>query len=222
MEIERVNENTVKFYITYVDIEERGFSRDEIWQDRERSEQLFWEMMDEARDQDDFFADGPLWIQVQALEKGIEVVVTRAQLSKDGQKLELPLLDKIIDIPLDENLEALFDQQLEEEDFSYVSKEGILEFLVKFASFEDVIALSHRMELVDVKNELYVFDERYYLYVEFDEMLHDEEEMDTILSMILEYGEESAMTVHRVQEYGKQIVAEQALDTIRQHFPPLS
>ena len=31
MEIERINENTVKFYISYLDIEERGFDRDEIW-----------------------------------------------------------------------------------------------------------------------------------------------------------------------------------------------
>ena len=48
-------------------------------------------MMDEARDHDDFFIDGPLWIQVQAVDKGIEVLVTKAELSKDGQKLELPI-----------------------------------------------------------------------------------------------------------------------------------
>ncbi|MED4798112.1 adaptor protein MecA, partial [Priestia megaterium] len=29
MEIERINENTVKFFVTYVDIEERGFDRNE-------------------------------------------------------------------------------------------------------------------------------------------------------------------------------------------------
>ncbi|MEK0086287.1 adaptor protein MecA, partial [Benzoatithermus flavus] len=91
MEIERINEHTVKFYISYVDIEERGFDREEIWYNRERSEELFWEMMDEVHGESDFSLDGPLWIQVQALEKGLEVVVTKAQLSKDGSKLELPL-----------------------------------------------------------------------------------------------------------------------------------
>lgn len=73
-------------------------------------------MMDEARDHDDFFIDGPLWIQVQAVDKGIEVLVTKAELSKDGQKLELPIgVDKIIDIPLDEGIESLFQQELVEE-----------------------------------------------------------------------------------------------------------
>ncbi len=94
MEIERINDHTVKFYISYVDIEERGFDREEIWYNRERSEELFWEMMDEVHSESDFSLDGPLWIQVQALEKGLEVVVTKAQLSKDGSKLELPLPEK--------------------------------------------------------------------------------------------------------------------------------
>lgn len=219
MDIERINDHTVKFYISYIDIEERGFNREEIWYNREKSEQLFWEMMDEVRDQDDFFVDGPLWIQVQALEKGIEVIVTRAQISKDGQKLELPIgLDKVIDIPLDERIESLFEQQLEQEDYTYLSQDGTLGFLVKFQDFEDVISLSHCIGLEDIQNELYVFDGRYYLYVEFDEELHDEEEMDSILSIIMEYGEESAMTIHRVQEYGKTVISENALSVIRKNF----
>lgn len=40
MEIERINEHTVKFYISYGDIEDRGFDREEIWYNRERSEEL--------------------------------------------------------------------------------------------------------------------------------------------------------------------------------------
>ncbi|MFD3447343.1 adaptor protein MecA [Microbacteriaceae bacterium 4G12] len=219
MDIERINDNTMKFYISYVDIEERGFNREDIWYNREKSEQLFWEMMDEARDHDDFFVDGPLWIQVQALDKGIEVLVTKAQLSKDGQKLELPIgLDKIIDIPLNDQIESLLEQHLQE-DMHYLSKDGMLGLLVRFQDLEDVISLSHRLELNDIINELYVFEERYYLYVEFDEELHDEEEMDSILSVVLEYAEESVMTIYRMREYGKQIISENALHTIREHFP---
>ena len=51
-------------------------------------------------------------IQVHALEKGLEVIVTRAQVSKDGQKFEVPVgeNDKI-DIPVDGKIEALLDHQ---------------------------------------------------------------------------------------------------------------
>ena len=37
----------MKFYISYLDIENLGYEREEIWYDRERSEQLFWQMMEE-------------------------------------------------------------------------------------------------------------------------------------------------------------------------------
>src|SRR5699024_7127957 len=107
MEIERINDNTVKFYISYLDIEDRGFEREEIWYNRERSEQLFWQMMEEVNFKEDFTIEGPLWIQVQAMEKGLEITVTKAQLSNNGENIELPLEDdNTIDIPVDEKIES--------------------------------------------------------------------------------------------------------------------
>ena len=90
MEIERINENTVKFFLSYMDIEERGFTREEVWYNRDKSEELFWEMMDEINDEAEFEVEGPLWIQVHAMSGGIEVTVTRAQVSEDGEPTESP------------------------------------------------------------------------------------------------------------------------------------
>ena len=72
MDIERINDHTMKFFITYIDIEDRGFNREEIWYDRERSEELFWEMMDEARDHDDFFIDGSYGFKCKQSIKGLK------------------------------------------------------------------------------------------------------------------------------------------------------
>lgn len=221
MDIERINDNTVKFYVSYIDIEDRGFDRNEIWFNRERSEELFWEMMDEIHQEEEFAVEGPLWIQVQALEKGIEVIVTKAQLSKDGQKFEVPIgEDRKIDIPVDERIESMLDQQFnhgkEEEELE--SEDDSLQFVIGFRDFEDVISLSHRLELDDVMNQLYSFEGRYYLYVEFleeHEMVHD---LDNILSILLEYGNESPVTIHRLQEYGNQIMEKQALKQVKQYF----
>ncbi|WP_078408679.1 adaptor protein MecA [Priestia abyssalis] len=221
MDIERINDNTVKFYVSYIDIEDRGFDRNEIWFNRERSEELFWEMMDEIHQEEEFAVEGPLWIQVQALEKGIEVIVTKAQLSKDGQKFEVPIgEDRKIDIPVDERIESMLDQQFNQgkEDEELESEDDSLQFVIRFRDFEDVISLSHRLELEDVMNQLYSFEGRYYLYVEFleeHEMVHD---LDNILSVLLEYGNESPVTIHRLQEYGNQIMEQQALKQVKQYF----
>jgi adapter protein MecA 1/2 len=220
MDIERINDNTVKFYVSYIDIEDRGFDRNEIWFNRERSEELFWEMMDEIHQEEEFAVEGPLWIQVQALEKGIEVIVTKAQLSKDGQKFEVPIgEDKKIDIPVDERIESMLDQQFNQaKDEENLETEDSLQFVIRFRDFEDVISLSHRMELDDVMNQLYSFEGRYYLYVEFLEEHETVHDLDNILSMLLEYGNESPVTVHRLREYGKTIMEEQALAQIKHHF----
>ncbi len=220
LEIERINDNTVKFYISYGDIEERGFDRDEIWYNREKSEELFWEMMDEVHQEEEFMIEGPLWIQVQALDKGLEVLVTKAQISKDGQKFELPITDdKLKDIPVDERIEELLDQHFntktDDDDDSY---EDTLEFLIAFKDFEDVISLSNRNILEDLSTRLYSFEGKYYLFVEFPEEEYDEEDIDNSLSLLLEYGHETATTIHRVEEYGKLIIAENVFSEIRKHF----
>jgi adapter protein MecA 1/2 len=221
MEIERINENTVKFYISYGDIEERGFDREEIWYNRERSEELFWEMMDEVHDDEDFVVEGPLWIQVQALDKGLEVLVTKAQISKDGQKFELPIPnDKLKDLPVDEKIEELLDQHFnpnysEDED---LLDEEILEFILSFRDFEDVISLSKRPGLDNIVTKLYHFEGKYYLYTEFPEDSFEEDEIDDLLSILLEYGNETQLTVHRLQEYGKEIISENVFSELRKHF----
>jgi len=220
LEIERINDNTVKFYISYGDIEERGFDRDEIWYNREKSEELFWEMMDEVHQEEEFMIEGPLWIQVQALDKGLEVLVTKAQVSKDGQKFELPITDeRLKDIPVDERIEELLDQHFntrtDDDDDSY---EDNLEFLIAFRDFEDIISLSNRNILDELSTKLYSFEGKYYLFVEFTEEEFDEEDIDNSLSILLEYGHETALTIHRVEEYGKLIISENVFSEIRRHF----
>ncbi|HZH59544.1 MAG TPA: adaptor protein MecA [Metabacillus sp.] len=222
MEIERINENTVKFYISYLDIEERGFDRDEIWYNRDRSEELFWEMMDEVHEEEEFMVEGPLWIQVQALDKGLEVIVTKAQVSKDGQKLELPISDeKLKELPVDENIESLLDQHFnkssDSQDDHMEDMEQQLQFVLKFNDLEHIISLSKYSLLNGMTNHLYTLDQQYYLYIEFEDEVSDEE-IENTLSILLEYGQESRVTIHRLEEYGKVISKDHALTVIRKHF----
>jgi adapter protein MecA 1/2 len=226
MEIERINDHTVKFYISYMDIEERGFDRDEIWYNRDRSEELFWEMMDEVHEEEEFMVEGPLWIQVQAHDKGLEVIVTKAQVSKDGQKLELPFSDESLkELPIDENIETLlehhFNKSEDPKDNQVESFEPQFQFIIKFNDLENIISLSKYSVLAGVSNHLYTLDNNYYLYIEFDgendEDITDTEIEDT-LSVILEFGQESKITIHRLEEYGNLIAKNHALSVIKKHF----
>ncbi|MBF8418851.1 adaptor protein MecA [Heyndrickxia coagulans] len=219
MEIERINENTVKFYISYVDIEKRGFNREEIWYDRERSEELFWEMMDEIHTDDDVFdPEGPLWIQVQALEKGLEVLVTKAQLSKDGQRFELPIPDeKLKELPIGDQLEEFFSENFQTPMQQVFTDGDPLEQVLYFKDFEDLLALAKNVRMEDVSTKLYAFEGKYYLYVRFPEE-ETEEANDIKLSQLLEYSDLSSVTSHRLLEYGKLIINSNVFAKLNSYF----
>ena len=219
MEIERINDHTVKFYISYIDMEERGFDRDEIWYNRDRSEELFWEMMDEVHREEDFMVEGPLWIQVQALDKGLEILVTKAQLSKDGHKLELPLPeDKFGDLSGEHRMEDILNSHFNLQDDLDSNYEDSMDFLLKFQDFEDLISLSKRNGLDELATKLYFFEGSYYLYTEFSEDEYEENRIDAILSVLLEYGSETPLTIYRIEEYGKMIMNSDVFAEIRKHF----
>ncbi|MTT30572.1 adaptor protein MecA [Terrilactibacillus sp. BCM23-1] len=223
MKIERINENTLKFYISYLDIETRGFDREEIWYNRERSEELFWQMMDEAHNQESFPLEGPLWIQVQALEKGMEIIVTRAKVSQDGTNLELPISpEKHLDIPVKDGLEQLINEQLtidsKDEQEDRANEAESLAFVICFKDFEDLISLSQVFVENNLFNtSLYAFDNHYFLNVEFNDFL-EEIDQDNCLSIILEYGFETNRTLAYLQEYGKLVLEKDVLSNIRKSF----
>ena len=175
--------------------------------------------MDEIHQEVELYLEGPLWIQVHAVEKGIEVFVTKAQISKDGTKLELPILDeRFKDLPVDEKIEQILDQHFNMIKAASTAPENPLQFVIHFKTIEDVISLAHRRDFSTLNNRLFALENKYYLYVEFTEDDHDHD-IDNMLSILLEYGQDSQMTIHRLEEYGKTIIAEQALTIIAKHFP---
>lgn len=232
MEIERINENTVKFYISYMDIEDRGFEREEIWYNRERSEQLFWQMMDEVNYKEGFNVEGPLWIQVQALEKGLEIIVTNANISKNGESIQLSEEDgNTSGFSVNKNIENMLEEKFgktNELDDETTEEEGNEELeaanlwiIVKFKDFEDVIQLSHYFENFEGSAEetLYHFDNAYYLYLEFSQDLLDENAQEDIISQVFEFGKDSELTIHLLEEYGKIIFEENTFEQVRKYFP---
>lgn len=215
--MERINENTLKLFISYLDIEERGFTKDEIWYNREKGEELFWVMMEEINDDIDFEMDGPLWIQVVAKETGLELTVTSAKFNADG----------ILDLPssLEEKrkfFESAFNgMDIKPHEFEEIfndSEEYVDGYTFVLNDFDDIIDIANRMpKEADFQNSLYELDGKYYLHVDFDEDLSTEE-LENYLSVISESAEEADTTIHLLEEYGKPIMLDSCFETVRQFF----
>lgn len=220
MEIERINENTVKFYLSYMDIEERGFTREEVWYNRDKSEELFWDMMEEIDSESDieFEIEGPLWIQVHAMSGGIEVLVTRAQLPEEGESTEYPYG---IDDP-----RKLFQPELEGTDDSSEStnepisdnKKTTARELFVFKEFDDLIPLASQLSNFDETTSLYSFEGKYYLYIDYSSSDKEVSDKIDVESVILEYGTPTNLTIHRLREYGTEVMGSNVFQTIETYF----
>ncbi|WIL39184.1 adaptor protein MecA [Kurthia sp. YJT4] len=215
MDIERINDNTLKLVISYKDIEERGFTKDEIWFNRDKGEELFWVMMDEI-DDDQFEVNGPLWIQVVAKEVGLELTVTVVnaphELFNEG----------MLDV---QNKGSQFANMFESDPFTTNAQDfetdtfQLLEDAVfELESFDDLIPLAKSMPSgFDEVNELYVYEGRYYLYIDFTRVVDVELQQD-FLSPILEYAKLSSQTIHVLREYGKAVMEGDCFAITREHF----
>lgn len=215
MDIERINENTIKLVISYKDIEERGFTKDEIWYNRDKGEELFWVMMDEVND-DQFEINGPLWIQVVAKDVGLELTVTIV--TNPTEMLGAGM----------EDLQAKgnqFSNLFDVEPFNpnipdFIEEEDVLvdEIVFEFKNFDDLIPLAKSApEDFDLINELFEYEGKYYLYVDLHEIQDVEDQQDTI-SPILEYADESSKTIHVIREYGKLIMEGDCFRITREYF----
>ncbi|MBM7698523.1 adaptor protein MecA [Kurthia huakuii] len=218
MDIERINENTLKLFISYTDIEERGFTKDEIWYNRDKGEELFWVMMDEISEEDQFEIDGPLWIQVVAKEVGLELTVTTAKLTQEGLE-DLPFGPG----KLPPGLPGLFDldQQNAKELDNFLEEnfgDSTFEFVFELKDFDDLIHLAERLAHTDdVDNRLFEQDGKYYLYIHFDEEGEKDERLN-FLSVVTECAKEAHTTIHVLEEYAHVIMATDALNTVRKYF----
>lgn len=215
MDIERINENTLKLVISYKDIEERGFTKDEIWFNRDKGEELFWVMMDELND-DQFDINGPLWIQVVAKEVGLELTVTVVSSPNEFfNEQALDFTDKA------GHFGNIFESEaLNTANADFIADEFTLldDIVFEFEKFDDMIPLAKSMpDSFDQINELYEYEGKYYLYIELDK-LPDVELQQDLLSPIYEYAKKSKKTIHVLREYGKTIMEGDSFRVTREYF----
>lgn len=215
MDIERINENTLKLIISYKDIEDRGFTKDEIWYNRDKGEELFWVMMDELND-DQFEINGPLWIQVVAKEVGLELTVTVVSTPEEFFN------DNAFDLV---NKGGHFGNIFESDSMQAVNSDFVDdnvtllgEVVFELEKFDDMISLAKSMPIhFDELNELYELEGKYYLYIDLKNIMDIELQQD-YLSPILEYAKRSKKTIHILREYAKPIMEGNSFSITREYF----
>ena len=216
MDIERINENTLKLFITYSDIEDRGYTREEIWYNRAKGEELFWDVIGEVNTDDYFDLDGPIWIHINASESGLEVVVTRAAVNNDSETSSM-MGSFEDDLHIADQL-----NEMEESIFNSIGgkankeEESLENARFRFKDVDELVPLAERAVQLGIPSALYKWEDYYYLFVDLQHL--NEAEARNVIALCSEYLSASKMTIHRLEEYAETIIAEDCFETIISYF----
>lgn len=200
MRIERLSQDKIRIFLTFDDLSERGIQKEDMWQEVPKVHDLFTEMMDQAYSELGFDATGPLAVEVFALPaQGMVVIVTRGKYDHHqyGGAGEDELPEEIYEMEV----------TLEQSD----------SIVYAFRDFEVLVEAAHVLiGNITSQGQLYSYNDKWYLY--FDPKDFEESALSGLVGVLAEFGDSSPVTQAVLAEYGKTVMAENAVQTLCTHF----
>src|SRR5699024_1743803 len=225
MEIEHINDDTIRVRIENADLEARGYTFLDLLGNQKQIETFFYSILEEVDSDDEFQEYDAVTFQVMPNRTGLELFISINSDIHDNflSGSEIGEFDSSYydrDYSRFENNTKTYSDMKKEDGVldSYESESDTHEFVVEFKSFEQIIQLAKIYANDTGLSSLYQMDEKY--YIEFF-LINDELSPRTPKeeqAIVLEYGEESQINSDILEEHGKLLIEDVALETINHHF----
>ncbi|HBV85980.1 adaptor protein MecA [Desulfosporosinus sp.] len=190
MRVQKVNEHTIRIFISLTELTERDITMADLFQRSAKTEQLFWELIAQAREEVEFNLDQPFWIQATVATNDEFVITIMKQEEAEGSVKE-----KVV---------------------RKASKGRVTELVYVFADLEDVISAVGRLpEFAQLKSSLYEFENEYYLVLN---RMGTGKKRLLAEAILDEYGEIVGTTGVFLSEHGKEIISAKAVQTLNASF----
>ncbi|MDA7025671.1 genetic competence negative regulator [Bacillus sp. CLL-7-23] len=193
MRLERLNYNKIKIFLTIDDLTDRGLTKEDLWKDSFKVQQLFKDMMNEANTELGFEVNGSIAVEVYSLQaQGMVIIVTKNQDSdEDDHDYDEDYIE--MQVKLGESVDIIYE----------------------FQTFEHLIELAKNLDRIGIHGgTVYHYEDRYFLSLDD----FDSHSVDGVISILAEYGSPTTLTIHRLQEYGKIIMNQNAVQMIQTYF----
>jgi adapter protein MecA 1/2 len=194
MRVERLGRDKVRFYLSMDDLLDRGINKEDMWRDIPKVHELFNDMMEQAYQELGFEISGPVAVEVFALPtQGMVVVVTRGRTPETEDDLDPDDMYEL-EVTLEESEQIIF----------------------RFSDFEDLVQAAIRLRsLIRGGGKVYAYQNHYFLV--FDEDIQTDD-LQAVIAILTEFGEPSTVTEHMLAEYGKAVMAQDAIDQLVHYF----
>lgn len=212
MEIEHINEDTIRVVIENTDLEERGITFLDLLGNQKQIEKFFYSILEEVDIDEEFQESEAVTFQVMPNNDGLELFISKGTNFKEESNA-LDTLKEHLNEKADLNEESL-----DEIDAYTKGDNPTKDVVVALESFEQLIALAKSLYLESGISTLYSYKNMYYLHITFfvEEMV--EKTSDEEIAIALEFGNRTKTTPEVLNEYADKIMETNALELTRYHF----
>lgn len=214
MEMEHINENTIRVLIESTDLEERGITFLDLLGNHKQIEDFFYSILEEVDVDEKFHESDAITFQVLPSGNGLELFISKGgPLSEDidfsstSGNFEANEFSKLIKKQLMDD-----DEEKEEENFLDDSSKPTQEVVLRFNEFEDMISLSKQLYLESATSKLYWYKNSYFLYMIFFIEETTERSVEDQITVALEFTQRTPITQGILMEHGRVIMENNALE----------
>ncbi|WP_268913743.1 adaptor protein MecA [Lentilactobacillus sp. SPB1-3] len=219
MEMERINENTIRVLIGTEDLDKRGITVLDLLGNHKQIESFFYSILEEVDKDHQFQNNDAVTFQVLPNQNGLELFISK-DVDLDKDDLILGPDDEHKDSVskfIDEQREAA---ELKKSDTSEADEFGHQKrtVIVEFNDFENFIELAKALRLENGTSDLYLYKGNYYLRLQ----LFSNDPVDIVvadeIAIAYEYGNKTRVTNDVLTEYGDLVMENSALELSRYYF----
>ena len=221
MEMERINENTIRVLIGNDDLDKRGITVLDLLGNHKQIESFFYSILEEVDKDHQFQNNDAVTFQVLPNQNGLELFISKdVNMSDDDE----PLLGSGDDHEKHDQVSKYIsahgtsnkpeNDKNTNDEFGHQKRTVILEF----DDLNDFVALAKALRLENGTSDLYLFNDKYYLKLE----LFSNDPVDMVVTdevaIANEYGKKTTVTEDVLNEYGQHIMENSALELSRYYF----
>ena len=209
MEMERINENTIRVSIGNDDLAERGVTFLDLLGNQKQIESFFYSILEEVDVDEQFQETDSVTFQVLPNHDGLELFISKNLPMNDDDNLNM-MQDNVLGDGFTDFLKEhiagngkLKEDVLDEEiDFLGESLNNVFETIFRLEDFETMITLAKNIQLQNVFSYLYKFKDEYFLRVSFFTEENNEAQVKNDMAQLYEYTSKTNVTTDILDEYG--------------------
>lgn len=227
MEIEHINDDTIRVTIDNSDLMNRGVTFLDLLGNEKQIESFFYGILEEVDLNDDFKDSDAVTFQVMPKNNGLELFISKG--ANVDEDIINSLANQSNNLSSKEQNESkggdsvmkdnILGQLNEESAIDDNSSDQTSSIIVAFDNIEKLLILVTDLDDEFIDSALYHHNDGYYLFIEFADLYRTTETYRELLfAKIEEYGEISPISNEVLDEYANIIIEENAIGVLKTHF----